>query len=92
VAQNNDLELALTAAAGEQTNETAEEPVQQTGQQDAQSGPPGHHRRQHTVTGESSFFTPPAPRAWANSTEIRATPSSVKARQTNSADATDSAD
>jgi hypothetical protein len=32
VAQNHDLELALTAPAGEQTNETAEEPVQQTGQ------------------------------------------------------------
>jgi len=39
VAQNQDLELALTAAAGEQTNETAEEPVQQTGQQYAQSEP-----------------------------------------------------
>jgi hypothetical protein len=39
VAQDHDLELALTAAAGEQTNETAEEPVQQTGQQDAQSEP-----------------------------------------------------
>jgi len=38
-AQNHDLELALTAAAGEQTNKTAEEPVQQTGQQDAQSEP-----------------------------------------------------
>jgi hypothetical protein len=34
VAQNHDLELALTAAAGEQTDETAEEPVQQTGQQE----------------------------------------------------------
>jgi hypothetical protein len=40
MAQNHDLELALTAAAGEQTNETAEEPVRQTGQQDAQSEPP----------------------------------------------------
>jgi hypothetical protein len=40
VAQNHDFELALTAAAGEQTNETAEQPVQQTGQQDAQSEPP----------------------------------------------------
>jgi hypothetical protein len=39
VAQNHDLELALTAAAGKQTNKTAEEPVQQTGQQDAQSEP-----------------------------------------------------
>jgi hypothetical protein len=39
VAQNHDLELALTAAAGEQTNEPAQEPVQQTGQQDAQSEP-----------------------------------------------------
>jgi hypothetical protein len=39
VAQDHDLELALTAAAGEQTNETAEEPVQQTGQQDPQSEP-----------------------------------------------------
>ena len=39
VAQDHDLELALTPAAGEQTNETAEEPVQQTGQQDAQSEP-----------------------------------------------------
>jgi hypothetical protein len=39
VAQDDDLELALTAAAGEQTNETAEEAVQQTGQQDAQSEP-----------------------------------------------------
>jgi hypothetical protein len=32
VAQNHDLELALTAAPGGPTNETAEEPVQQTGQ------------------------------------------------------------
>src|SRR6266545_4295761 len=39
VAQNHDLELALTAAAGEQTNDTAEEPVQHAGQQDAQSEP-----------------------------------------------------
>jgi hypothetical protein len=31
VVQNHDLELPLTAAAGEQTNETAEEPVQQEG-------------------------------------------------------------
>jgi hypothetical protein len=30
MAHNHDLELALTAAAGEQTNETAEQPVQQT--------------------------------------------------------------
>src|SRR5438046_3634109 len=35
VAQNHDLEVALTAAAGEKTNEPAEEPVEQTGQQDA---------------------------------------------------------
>jgi hypothetical protein len=40
VAQNHDLELALTATAGEQTNANAKEPVQQTGQQDAQSEPP----------------------------------------------------
>jgi hypothetical protein len=32
--------LALTASAGEQTNATAKEPVQQTGQQNAQSDPP----------------------------------------------------
>jgi hypothetical protein len=40
VAQNHDLELALTATAGEQTNANAKEPVQQTGQQNAQSEPP----------------------------------------------------
>jgi hypothetical protein len=40
VAQNHDFELALTATAGEQTNANAKEPVQQTGQQDAQSEPP----------------------------------------------------
>ncbi len=40
VAQNHDLELALTATADEQTNTNAKEPVQQTGQQDAQSEPP----------------------------------------------------
>jgi hypothetical protein len=40
VAQNHDLELALTATAGGQTNANAKEPVQQTGQQDAQSEPP----------------------------------------------------
>ena len=39
VAQNHDLELAPTAAADEQTHENAEEPVQQTGQQDAESEP-----------------------------------------------------
>jgi hypothetical protein len=39
VAQNHDLELALTAAAGDQTKQTAEEPVQRAGQQDAQSEP-----------------------------------------------------
>jgi hypothetical protein len=39
VAQNHDLELALTAAAGEKNKKTAEEPVHQTGQQDAQSEP-----------------------------------------------------
>jgi hypothetical protein len=37
VAQNHDLELAVTAAASELTNEKAEEPVQQTGQQDTPS-------------------------------------------------------
>jgi hypothetical protein len=51
VAQNHDFEVALTAAAGEQTNENAEEPVEQAGQQDAQSEPlrprssPPPHRR-----------------------------------------------
>jgi hypothetical protein len=40
VAQNHDLELALTATANEQTNTNAKEPIQQTGQQDAQSEPP----------------------------------------------------
>jgi hypothetical protein len=39
VAQNHDLEFALTAAAGEKTNDGAEEPVQQRSQQDAQSEP-----------------------------------------------------
>ena len=39
VAQNHDLKLALTPTASKQTNETAEEPVQQTDQQDAQSEP-----------------------------------------------------
>ena len=39
MAQNHDLELALTATAGKQTNANAKEPVQQTGQQDAQSEP-----------------------------------------------------
>jgi hypothetical protein len=38
-AQNHDLKLPLTPTASKQTNETAEEPVQQTGQQDAQSEP-----------------------------------------------------
>src|SRR5207247_6247812 len=39
MAQNHDLQLAFTAAAGEQTSETAGQPVQQTGQQDARSEP-----------------------------------------------------
>jgi hypothetical protein len=39
VAQSHDFEVALTAAAGEQTNENAEEPVEQAGQQEAQSEP-----------------------------------------------------
>jgi hypothetical protein len=39
MAQNHNLELALSAVAGKQAKETAEEPVQQRGQQDAQSEP-----------------------------------------------------
>jgi len=58
VAQNHDLELALTATAGEQTNANAKEPVQQTGQQDAQSEPPKAMIVSTTVQTESSFFTP----------------------------------
>jgi hypothetical protein len=57
VAQNHELELALTAAAGEQTNETAEQPVQQTGQQDAQSEPL-RARSPAPVSAELSFSTP----------------------------------
>jgi len=60
VAQNHDLELALTAPAGEQTNETAEEPVQQTGQQDAQSEPLRPSPPAPPVPAEPSFFTPQA--------------------------------
>jgi hypothetical protein len=60
VAQDHDLELALTAAAGEQTNETAEEPVQQTGQQDAQSEPLRPSSPAPPSRPESSFFTPQA--------------------------------
>jgi transposase len=37
VAQDHDLELPLTAAAGEQANDGTQEPVQQTRQHDAQS-------------------------------------------------------
>jgi hypothetical protein len=57
VAQNH--ELALTAAAGEQTNETAKQPIQQTGQQDAQSEPL-RPRSPAPIPAESSFFTPHA--------------------------------
>jgi hypothetical protein len=39
MAQKHDLKLALTPTASKQTNEKAEEPIQQTGQQDAQSEP-----------------------------------------------------
>jgi hypothetical protein len=57
VAQNHDLELALNAAAGEQTQENAEEPVQQTGEQDAQSERSGHDR-QHHCRGRIEFSLP----------------------------------
>jgi hypothetical protein len=58
MAQNHDLELALTAAPGEQPNETTEEPIQQTGQQDAQSEPLRPSSPAPPSTAESSFFTP----------------------------------
>src|SRR6266540_3030440 len=39
MAQDHDLKLPFTAAAGEHANDTAQEPVQQPSQQDAQSEP-----------------------------------------------------
>jgi len=60
MAENHDLELALTAAPGEQPNETTEEPIQQTGQQDAQSEPLRPSSPAPPSTAESSFFTPQA--------------------------------
>jgi hypothetical protein len=39
VAQDGDLKLPLAAAAGEQADDPAEEPIQQTRQHDAQSEP-----------------------------------------------------
>jgi hypothetical protein len=55
MAQNHDLELALTAAAGERTNETADQPAQQTGQQTRSLNRPGHHH-QHRRPGRIEFL------------------------------------
>jgi hypothetical protein len=60
VAQNHDLELALTAAAGEQTEETAQEPVQHAGQQKHPVCTAPAMIVGTTGTAESSFFTPHA--------------------------------
>jgi hypothetical protein len=60
VAQNHDLELALTPTAGEQTNETAEERYSRQVSKTRSLNRSGHHR-QHTVMSELSFFTPHLP-------------------------------
>jgi hypothetical protein len=58
VAQDDDLKLPLTAAAGEYPNDPAEKPVEQTHQHHAQSEPLRRRSRLTAVPVESNFFTP----------------------------------
>jgi hypothetical protein len=60
VAQNPNLKLPLTTTAGEHANESAEEPVHQRHQHDAQSEPALPRSPSTAVPAESSFFTPHA--------------------------------
>jgi hypothetical protein len=58
VAQDHDLKLSLATAADEHSNKAAQEPVQQTGQHDAQSEPLRPRSPAEPFPAESSFFTP----------------------------------
>jgi hypothetical protein len=58
VAQDDDLKLPLTTAAGEHAHEEAKESVQQTRQHDAQSEPARPRSPTQRSRPESNFFTP----------------------------------
>jgi hypothetical protein len=61
VAQHDDLKLPLTATAGKHAKETAQEPVEQRHQHEAQSEPARPRSPVHPSPAESTFFTPHRP-------------------------------
>jgi hypothetical protein len=58
VAQHDDLKLPLTASADKHANETAQEPIEQRHQHDAQSEPAQPRSPGDPSLAESTFFTP----------------------------------